>query len=369
MTRVEELEKQLEAYRLLDETSDAIPFRLAADLSRLLYVGPQAGRLLGIAQEQWLAPGFLEARLPADEQVVTLEQFRVVLEFGASHEAEFRLRRDDGTWAWIRCTMRAFDGVLAGHLLDITVRQRLAADHAQLQRLEAVGRLASGIAHEINTPLQFIGHSLEFLGDALHELLPGASEELRADSEEALARCNEGIARVTALVRSMRTFVHAGAPQKTPADLGDVLRSAIAISASEHRAVASIVVELASVPKVRCFPGELGQVFLNLIVNAAQAIAETKRRGTITVSTRVDGDNAVIAIADTGGGIPDHARARVFEPFYTTKEIGRGTGQGLAIARAVVERHAGSIDFATELGKGTTFTVRLPISPQGGSSL
>jgi len=362
VSTIEALEKQLAAYRLLDETSDAIPFRLAPDLSRLLYVGPQAERLLGIAQAHWLVPGFLDARLSDEQRAATLEQFRIVIEFGASHEAEFRLLRDDGSWAWIRCTMRAFDGMVAGHLLDITLRQRLTADHAQLQRLEAVGRLASGIAHEINTPLQFIGHSLEFLGEALQELLPGASAELRADSEEALARCNEGIERVTALVRSMRTFVHAGAPQKTPADLADLLRSAIAISASEHRAVASIVTELAAIPKVRCFPGELGQVFLNLIVNAAQAIAETKRRGTITVSTRVDGDAAVIAIADTGGGIPEHARARVFEPFFTTKEIGRGTGQGLAIARAVLDRHAGSIDFTTELGRGTTFTVRLPLT-------
>jgi signal transduction histidine kinase len=138
------------------------------------------------------------------------------------------------------------------------------------------------------------------------------------------------------------------------------------ISANEYRLVADVETELGTLPPLSCYVSELNQVFLNIIVNAAHAIADVVRgtatRGKIRVSTRVEGAAIVVAISDTGGGIPMHVRDRVFDPFFTTKEVGKGTGQGMSIARAIVEKHDGSLTFETEMGTGTTFHVRLPIS-------
>ncbi|HSR99252.1 MAG TPA: ATP-binding protein, partial [Kofleriaceae bacterium] len=139
------------------------------------------------------------------------------------------------------------------------------------------------------------------------------------------------------------------------------IESALEISATSYRPVADLEKELAPLPPVTCFIGELGQVFLNLIVNAAQAM-EGQPRGKLSVRSAVDGDHVVVSVADTGGGIPPEIRERIFDPFFTTKEVGRGTGQGLAIARSiVVDRHGGSLSFDTAAGQGTTFVIRIPI--------
>lgn len=398
--RIAELELRCEEYRMLDETADAIPFRMTTDFARLTYVGPQAERLLGIAQAKWLEVGFFEDRLSPEERSATLEQCRLVVEFGAAHEAEFRFRRDDGSWAWIRCAMRTFESqagvsTLAGHFFDITVRRSLASDQAQFQRLEAVGRLASGIAHEINTPIQFIGDSLCFVRDSVADLLevlqeyralasalPAAAaarlaaleseKDLSYVSEnivEALDRSREGLAHVATLVRSMKSFAHPDRLHKLPADINQALLSTSIISTNEHKYVADVKTEFGDLPLVSCYVSELNQlnqVFLNIIVNAAHAIADvvttTGSRGTITLATRVEDDHVVVAISDTGGGIPEHVRSRMFDPFFTTKDVGKGTGQGLAIANTIVAKHGGSLTFETTIGSGTTFLVRIPIS-------
>ncbi len=394
--RVAELELACEEYRILDETADAIPFRLEPSLQRFTYIGPQAERLLGIAQEGWGEPGFFEARLSLEDRVATIEQCRLVVEFAAEHEAEFRFRRDDGSWVWLRCAMRLFESstgpTLAGHFFDITVRRTLASDQAQSQKLEAIGRLASGVAHEINTPIQFISDGINFVQEGLQGLLSVLGEYRRAASslaaaevarlgelEEtsdlaylcenmplALTRTVDGLARVTTLVRSMKEFAHPAGQDKALADLNSALQSTIVISTNEYRYVADVETELGELPAIACYVSELNQVFLNIIVNAAHAIADvvgtTGQRGKIRVATRVDGCDAVIAIADTGGGIPPHVGNRIFDPFFTTKEVGRGTGQGLSIARTIVEKHGGSLTFEAAAGAGTTFLIRLPIA-------
>jgi two-component system NtrC family sensor kinase len=293
--------------------------------------------------------------------------------------------------------------LLSAFVRDITERQRLEVELRHAQKLESVGRLAAGIAHEINTPVQFVGDNTRFLADAfatLHGLLaahrtllealpPGAlapaqldefrrAEEasdlayLEAEIPTAIAQTLDGIDRVATIVRAMKEFAHPSlTEEKAPADLNRGLESTLAVARNELRYVADVETDLAPLPPVVCHLGDLNQVFLNLLVNAAHAIAdvkaETGERGRIGVRTVCEGDTVLITITDTGGGIPQTIRTRVFDPFFTTKEVGRGTGQGLAIARAVVvEKHGGSLTFESEVGRGTTFFIRLPLDATSG---
>ena len=169
----------------------------------------------------------------------------------------------------------------------------------------------------------------------------------------------------------MKAFSHPGTGEKSLVDLNKAIESTITVARNEWKYVADVEKDLDSgLPNVPCLPGEFNQVILNIIVNAAHAIADvvgngSEQKGVITVQTRKDGDWAELRISDTGSGIPEKARNRIFDPFFTTKEVGRGTGQGLAIARnVIVEKHAGTITFDTEMGKGTTFIIRLPISTE-----
>jgi signal transduction histidine kinase len=394
--RVAQLEVECEEYRILEETSNAIPFRLQPDLKFFTYIGPQAERLLGINQAAWLEENFFETRLSLEDRVATIEQCRLVVEFAAEHEAEFRFQRDDGTWASLQCSIRLFESstgpTLAGHFYDITVRRTLASDHAQFQKLEAIGRLAAGIAHEINTPIQFVSDSVGFIQDGVHGLLSVAGQyrvaasalpdaeiarlaelERSADIEyltenmpAALTRMVHGLERVSTLVRSMKEFAHPDGKEKAPANINDALASTLAISANEHRSIADVETAFGELPEVVCYISELNQVFLNLVINAAHAIADvvssTGVRGKIRVATSVDGCDVVVAISDTGGGVPAHVGNRVFEPFFTTKDVGKGTGQGLALARTIVDKHGGSLTFESTPGAGATFIVRVPIA-------
>ncbi|MEA2696651.1 MAG: two-component system, NtrC family, sensor kinase [Myxococcales bacterium] len=280
-------------------------------------------------------------------------------------------------------------------LQDLRERQHLESELRQAQKLEAIGRLASGIAHEINTPIQFLNDSLGFMAETSRELLtivgkyrqlPGATAEetenlLREINEleasldypfvvanlpVALAATKDGIDRITNIVSSMKQFAHPGDDQQVACDLNEGVASTVTIARSEYRFVAELEADLGDLPSIVCFPGELNQVVLNLIVNAAHAIADvvkdTDHKGRIVVRTRSEGNTVVISVSDTGAGIPDSVRERIFDPFFTTKEVGKGTGQGLAIARSVVvDKHGGTITFQTEIGKGTTFVIRLPV--------
>jgi signal transduction histidine kinase len=176
----------------------------------------------------------------------------------------------------------------------------------------------------------------------------------------------DGLGRIATIVRSMKEFAHPDQAEKTPADLNQAIRGTLIIAANEYKFVAEIDTELGDLPPVQCYLGEINQVILNLLVNASHAIADavkdTGTLGTITVRTRLDGGEVEISIADTGNGIPEKARDKVFDPFFTTKEVGKGTGQGLAIAHSViVKKHGGTLRFITECGKGTTFFIRLPV--------
>jgi len=281
---------------------------------------------------------------------------------------------------------------------DISQDKLLEAELRQAQKLESVGRLASGIAHEINTPIQFVSDSCFFVREALAAMFqlvrgysdllaksaPGAEradclaqaaalEEdadlayLVASAPKALDTMLEGLSRVAELVAGMKTFAHPDQKQKVLVDLNLALKSTLTIARNEYKYVADLETDLTELPSVMCHAGEINQVILNIIVNAAHAIAErvkgSDQRGRITLRTRWENDSVLISISDTGNGIPPEAQDRIFEPFFTTKEVGRGTGQGLAIARSVVvTKHGGELSFETQVGEGTTFHIRLPIA-------
>lgn len=289
--------------------------------------------------------------------------------------------------------------VFIGIFRDIAERRRLESQLVQAQKMESVGQLAAGIAHEINTPTQFVGDNIRFLEDAFQDLASllatcnqlcnatvegEASEHLVADVVKAakaadleylleevplaISQSLEGVERVAKIVRSMKDFSHPGNETKQAVDLNRTLESTLTVCRNEWKYVADAVMDLdADLPPVTCLQGECNQVFLNLIINAAHAIGdgltgESTEKGILTVSTRRNGNWAEVRIADTGTGIPKESHSRVFDPFFTTKEVGRGTGQGLAIAHSVItEKHHGTISFETEMGRGTTFIVRLPI--------
>ena len=280
--------------------------------------------------------------------------------------------------------------------LDLTESRRLETQLRHAQKLEAVGQLASGIAHEINTPAQFVGDSIEFLAGIYEQTIalvaryrkavrdtgnPSLIEEMRqaedaadmAYTEEnapgALARARDGMSRIATIVRAMKEFAHPDQREKSAADLNQALRTTLTIARNEYKYVAELETEFGGLPPVCCHVGDLNQVFLNLIVNAAHAISDvvgkSGKKGRIIVRTFSDGDKVRIEIADTGCGIAPEIRDRVFDPFFTTKEVGRGTGQGLAIARnIVVEKHGGTLSFESEVGKGTTFVIVLPANAQ-----
>lgn len=293
------------------------------------------------------------------------------------------------------------DGKITGAVVcfsDITEHRRLEIELRHAQKLEAVGSLAAGIAHEINTPIQFVGDNTRFLQDSFRDGLemvqkyeelyaatlagavsPGLLGEvknvckridweyLRGEIPNAMEQMLEGVARVAKIVRAMKEFSHVDRrTEKTPADLNKALESTLVVARSELKYVAEVETELGILPPVVCHAGDLNQVFLNLLVNAAHAIGDvvknTGERGRIVVRSRAVEDSVEISISDTGGGIPEAVRGKIFDPFFTTKEVGRGTGQGLTLARAiVVEKHGGSLTFETETGRGTTFYVRLPV--------
>ncbi|MEM9070674.1 MAG: ATP-binding protein [Myxococcota bacterium] len=268
---------------------------------------------------------------------------------------------------------------------DLRERRALEIELRHAQKLKSVGQLAAGAAHEINTPMQFIGDNLEFLRESFDELLglvaflrarlPNAEDEEIAERIEdadldfmqsrgprAFQRANEGVARVTEIVAAMKAFSHPQT-QRADVDLNGCIQSTLSVAKSEYKYVADVHVELGELPMIRCSGGDVRQVLLNLVVNAAHAIEDRNDgRGEIRIRSWLDGERVGVSVADTGTGVPEEIRARIFEPFFTTKEVGRGAGQGLALAYAVVvEGHGGTLTLDSEVGRGSTFTLRLPL--------
>jgi two-component system, NtrC family, sensor kinase len=275
-------------------------------------------------------------------------------------------------------------------------KEKIQTRLLQAQKLESVGQLAAGIAHEINTPTQFIGTNIDFLDEAVQDLsvfvkqvqtvADSAPEEIgekirdgleEADWEylaeelpRAIAQSRDGVKRVSSIVLAMKEFSHPSSREKVAQDLNHIIETTATVARNEWKFVANLNLQLdPELPQVPLLADEIGQVILNILVNGAHAIKEKigdnpeAEKGTITISTSKVHDYIELRIHDTGNGIPEKARDHIFDPFYTTKEVGRGTGQGLAISRDVItEKHGGNIVFQTETGKGTEFIVTLPIN-------
>ena len=282
---------------------------------------------------------------------------------------------------------------------SITKQKGLEAQLAITQKMESIGHLAAGVAHEINTPIHYVAENVRFLKESfqdLHGLLDAYStyletsqannlngdaaavvrekvhdvdvEYLLAEIPAVLDQTMEGTTRVAEIVQAMKELSHPGTGEKSAVDLNRAIQNAITVGTNEWKDIAEVVTDLdPALPQVPGFLGELNQVLLNLIVNATHAIAEknqagTNGKGAISIDTRRDGHWVELRVGDTGCGIPEAIRSRVFDPFFTTKEVGKGTGQGLALVHTIiVQKHAGTITFESEMGKGTTVIVRLPL--------
>ncbi len=285
---------------------------------------------------------------------------------------------------------------------DIADKKAQEIQLRHLQKMESIGQLAAGIAHEINTPTQYVADNTHFLKEAFDDLETvidtydqlleavrqgSVSEELiaavdaakkQADVEyiadetpKALEQALEGLQKISIIVSAMKEFSHPGGEDKEPLDINGLINNTLTVSRNEWKYVAKMETELdPDLPMIPGIRSKLSQVFLNLIINAAHAIAgiggaETGAEGVIRIITRQDGDFVEIRISDTGPGVPESLKNRIFDPFFTTKEVGKGTGQGLSIAHSViVDKHGGSLDLEQENGSGATFVIRLPVAEE-----
>jgi signal transduction histidine kinase len=368
----------------LDASGTILSYK--AGSSNDLYLSPE--KLLGKRMQDFpmdsVASLFRDAICQVSNSK-TMQSLEYVMNLhGAKHYYEARL-------------IPFLDGDIIVLVRNITERKVMQNQLSQAQKMESIGQLAAGMAHEINTPTQFLGDNIHFLQDAFNDMrgllvawrqLHAAALNADADgSAHQAAECMDkidvdyyleeipaairqslgGVDRIASIIRSIKDFAHPDAGEKRAVDLNKAIQSTITVAHSEWKYVAEVETDFDSkLPLVFCFQGDINQVILNLLVNAAHAIADvvgenSEEKGRIRVATKWDDPWVDIRVSDTGTGIPESIRSRIFDPFFTTKEVGRGTGQGLAIAHTVVvEKHGGTISFETETGKGTTFIVRLP---------
>lgn len=383
---------------------------------RFISVNPAMARIFGFDSPEEMITNVTDISRQLYVDPKSHDDFVMVMDkLGSMSSMECEVFRKDGSKIWIASSGRTVrqKGIAVhyeGMAENITERKLLRNQLLQAQKLESIGQLASGIAHEINTPTQYIGDNVRFLKDAFEDLqgllsnyerllsaakdnsLTGETVQevsaavksvdsayLLEEIPKAIGQTLEGVGRVSNLVHAMKEFSHPGAKEKVALDLNHAIETTITVARNEWKYVAELETDFDStLPAIFCQPGEFNQVILNLIVNAAHAIAEVVGKGgtlgKIKVQTLNCPEWVEIRIQDSGSGIPEAVRARIFDPFFTTKEIGKGTGQGLAIAHSVVvDKHDGTIHFETEEGKGTTFVIRLPkdgksVGAQGASA-
>jgi signal transduction histidine kinase len=407
LDRTRALEQSREMYRLMAESTRAIPFILDLTNNGFSYIGPKGIAAFDVPESQWKEPGALDVIIPRQSN----REVRLRFDECDSGSFEFLTplvhldgRRTEVRWTGT-CEWMLGSKILRGLMLDITEVRRRGLEQAASQKLESVGRLAAGVSHEINTPVQFVTDNVQFMrtsmidiaavalayrdlqhavqsrGDVVAAAQRAVEAEKAADLDYILENAPiaidssiEGLGRIATIVRSMKEFAHPDQAVKQSADLNQAIRSTLVVARNEYKYVAEIDTQLADLPLVQCYLGEFNQVILNLLVNASHAISDVVKDsgslGKLTVRSRLDGDEVEISIADTGMGIPEAVRAKIFDPFFTTKEVGKGTGQGLAIARSViVNKHGGTLRFETECGKGTTFFIRLPVGAASDAPL
>ncbi len=380
---------------ILDHTVTGI--LLVNDRLNVVQSNKSANEMFGLKQDDLLDLKVLELfdRGPAIERLIAVKvksgsddiQFEAVARTngGETFPAEVGINsiiRPDGRRAmvWI--------------IHDITRRRRdeakrkeLERELSQAQKLEALGTLASGVAHEINTPIQYVGDNMRFLGESLKDITDLLSlyqmnadrESIKAKEEDAdieflmeeipqaIEQSLKGLEQVAGIVKAIKEFSHPGKDEHINVDINEIIQTTLLVTRNQWKYVAEIKLDLAdTLSKIPCNKGDISQVLVNLIVNAADAIAERKEKelGSIAIKTREDDGWLSIEVADTGCGMPKDIQDRMFDPFFTTKDVGKGTGQGLAISYNIIRtKHKGEILCETTQGEGSCFTIRLPISP------
>jgi two-component system, NtrC family, sensor kinase len=399
-------------YRVLADYASDLVVRVDGS-GRLLYVSPSVKEMLGWEIDDVTSNPVRDIIHPDDISMLaqTMKQLDLV---GGASTATYRTRHKDGHYIWIEARARAVPGSevdSASEVVfacrDVTGRkqaeqaleqrnieleasnEKLAGAQTQLlqsEKMASVGQLAAGVAHEINNPIGYVRSNLTSLTqywqsinsvleayEKLGAALPIAPYEwnavqalkqtveldyLRQDIVNLLAESVEGVTRVEKIVRDLRDFSHVDQAEWMQADIHECIESTLNVVAHELKYKGEVVKQYGNLPLIQCLPFQLKQVFMNLLVNAAHAI---ERRGTITIHTERERDNVLISFADTGKGIEPAYLKRIFEPFFTTKTIGVGTGLGLSVSYGIIQKHGGTIEVASEVGKGTTFTIRLPI--------
>lgn len=388
----------------VQQSADGIGMLDADGLVR--YVNPAFETLSSASSRDLIGRNFWDF-FPDEHQGAGHTRVRESLARGDVYTGHFRHRAADGTALEEDCTIspiRNGSGEIASYLVvrrDVTEKANLEQELRRAQKLESIGQLAAGIAHEINTPTQYVGDNTRFLDQAFSELMPlleqaaqvagnGMEDDessvawvrrfadlaravdlefLVEEVPQAIEQSLEGIERVSKIVLAMREFSHPGECEAHPVDINRAIRNTSTVSRNVWKYDSDLVLDLDdSLPPVPCIESEFNQVMLNLITNAAHAITEMRRqtgskeKGELRISTRERRDMAEIRVTDSGTGIPDEIGPRIFDLFFTTKEVGQGTGQGLPLVHSVVvEKLKGSIDYTTACGEGTTFIVRLPL--------
>lgn len=404
------LARREEQFESLVNNMPAISYRCQIDESRtMLYISSHVKEMLGYAQED-LTDGmkidFVEIIHKEDVEKVKTS-IDAAIEDGVPWEIEYRVVDNNQNIKWVYEKGRAvfyLKGKVKigdGFILDISKRKEaerkkneLEIQLAHSQRMESIGVLAAGIAHEINTPVQYVNDYVTFVGKAVGDLfgildaykklisadLPKEvgkvlkMEEdldldfLKEEMPEAVVNAQEGLDRITTIVRAMRDFSHAGMDEaKTMANINKAIESTITITKNEWKYIAEIETDFDPAAVLECYSQDLKQVILNLVINAGDSIKEKigeqpKEKGLIKITTKKDAKKVVISIKDTGCGIPEEYKNKIFDQFFTTKDVGKGTGQGLAIAYSVVvQKHGGRIYFNTANNEGTEFIIELPV--------
>jgi len=395
----------------LDQTSDCV-FMFSPDSLQFFYVNHGAIEQVGYCEKELLD------MTPIDiKPLLTEQHFRELVEPllqspGKSLNFETVHRHKDGHDIPVEIqlqyvTIDKSQGRFVAVVRDITKRKAAEAEKEMLQsqmlhsqKLESVGQLAAGIAHEINTPAQFLGTNMEFLAESFQDVesliqeyqgLAKAAKDGELNSETlvsleenveeldwgylaeeiplTITQSREGVERISKIVRAMKEFSHPGSKDKAPVNINDIINTTITVASNEWKYVAEIETDLApDLPSVTCLADEIGQVFLNILVNAAHAISDTLnknsdgKKGLISISSRQYDGWIEVRISDNGKGMPDSIREHIFDPFFTTKEVGKGTGQGLAIAYSVVtDKHQGTLICESEEGVGSSFCIKLPV--------
>ncbi|WP_005032608.1 PAS domain-containing sensor histidine kinase [Holophaga foetida] len=396
-------------------TDNALDFICLLDTeSRMIYHNTSLQRLLGHSNA-WFATNRMIDVVHEEDRARFREAMEKGTSAGLTQIFEYRMANAREQWIHLegQVSMVEDPGGRQNTLLlvsrDISQRKQSELERAQVevqlrhaQKMEAVGQLAAGVAHEINTPIQFIGDNLRFLSEAYNSLsklmdaqsdllnraseIPELAEKVQAfrelqdaedfaylmqEAPQALSQSMDGVERVSTIVKAMKYFSHPGTVGRVLVDLNHAIASTLTVSRNEWKYVADVETHFdENLPQVPCYPGEFNQVILNIIINAAHAIAEGQssrggEKGLITVSTRQTGDWVEIRIKDTGPGIPTPHLPQIWVPFFTTKPVGKGTGQGLSIVHSVMAKHGGTAEAESEVGHGATFILRFPLHPEG----